>query len=118
MAGDGTKVSSYYEQLSFGFIDGVTAPYNANCRDALKTTVNAYFRIWEYKIFINPTNTAKLQLASNNFTTGTSNVYAYCDFTNIYGEFSRFADYNDTEQYVKLGSRLVGAWLSEIPTYR
>ena len=99
-------------------IDGITAPYNVNCRDAMKMTVNGSFRMWEHKNALKPSNTAKLQLALNSYTTGTSNVYAYCDFNNIYMEFARFADFENTKQYVKFTSRIVGAWFSDIGTYR
>ena len=99
-------------------MDGITAPFNTDCNDALKTTVDSTFRIWEYKIVVLPTNTAKFQLASNGFTTGTSNVYAYCDFTAIYSQFAKFADYDNYEQYIQFGSRTVGAMISDIPTYR
>ena len=110
--------SGYWEQAIFGFIDGITAPYNTNCNDALKTTNDSLFRIWQYKLVMVPTNTAKLQLAGNGFTTGTSNVYAYCDFTALYGEFAQFADYENYEQYISFASRIMGAWVSDIPTYR
>lgn len=96
----------------YGIIDGFTASYNTDCRDALKTTIDASFRLNQYKLVMVPTNTAKFQLAGTKFTTGTSNVYAYCDFTTVYSEFAKIQDYHAYENYIKLASRYAGAYFS------
>lgn len=49
---------------------------------------------------------------------GWSNTYAYCDFTAFYGQFAALTDFDDYEQYVTLGSRVVGAFISTIPTLK
>ena len=45
-------------------------------------------------------------------------MYTYCDFTSIYNEFAAFLDYENYEQYIVFMSRIVGASISSIPTYR
>lgn len=69
----------------------------------------------KYKMVYKPSSTAKLQLAANQFTTGTSNTYAFCDFTALYSEFAALAVYTDYEQYVTLSSRVMGSLVSDIP---
>ena len=51
--------NSYFEQVVFGYIDGITAPYNTNCNAALKQTNDSLFRIWDYRFLFMPQNTAK-----------------------------------------------------------
>ena len=109
--------TAYWEQFSYGLIDGTTANFNYECRDAMKVTINASFRINDYKLIYKPTNSAKLQLAVNNFTNGSSAVYNYCDFNHLYKEFAKFGDYNNWEQYINFGSRVAGSFVSDIPRY-
>jgi len=106
---------SYKEEMIYGLIDGTTADYNTSCRDALKTTVNGSFRVWQYKMVQLPQNTAKFQLSMTQFTSGTSNVYAYCDFTAMYTAFAELLVFSDYEQYITLSSRYMGAKISDLP---
>lgn len=91
---------AYWEQLAYGLVDGTTAQFNGACRDALKVTINATFRINDYKMVMYPQNTAKFQLATNQFTSGASTVYNYCDFNHLNSEFAKFGDYNNWEFYI------------------
>jgi hypothetical protein len=101
--------------MVYGLIDGTTAEYNTSCRDALKTTVSGSFRVWQYKAVALPANTAKFQLSVNQFMNGTSNTYAYCDFTAMYTAFAELLVFSDYEQYITLGSRYMGAYISDLP---
>jgi len=71
--------------------------------------------MYSYRMIYKPSSTAKAQLALNSFTTGTSNTYAFCDFTALYTELGALAVTSDYEQYVTLSSRVMGSLISDIP---
>ena len=108
---------AFWEQYAYGVVDGTTAQFNSACRDALKVTINASFRINDYKNFIIPSNNAKFQLAATNWSNGASTVYNYCDFNHLNTELSKFGDYNNWEFYINFFSRFSGSMLSDIPRY-
>jgi hypothetical protein len=75
---------AYYEQLTYGLIDGMAGQFDVNCANSLYGVVNGGFRANEFKMIANPKNTIKFQLAVKQFTESTNSVYAYCDFTQLY----------------------------------
>lgn len=109
------KPLGYWEEFTYGLIQGVTAEFNDSCRDALRMTVSGAFAVNQFKMVYKPTSTAKFNLAMNQFTTGTSQTYAYCDFTALYSQLAELAVTSDYEQYVTLSTRVMGAMISDIP---
>ena len=89
----------------YGIIDGSTTSFNTDCQDALSTVVGSAFGIFKYKNIADPRNTVKMNLSINNFTTGTNNVYAFCDFTHLYAQFTMLTDTTNYAQYIQIASR-------------
>ena len=56
---DAAVEDHYWENYSYGLIDGTTASFDTYCQDSLKLTINGFFRTWQYKFFVLPANTAK-----------------------------------------------------------
>ena len=56
---DAAVEDHYWEDYSYGLIDGTTASFDTYCQDSLKLTINGVFRTWQYKMLFLPSNTAK-----------------------------------------------------------
>jgi len=112
-----TKPLTYYEDMLYGIIDGLTGPFDPTCASSLYGVVNGGFRAVEYYKIYNPRSTIKFQLAITNFTESTNSVYAFCDFTHLYSQFAMLADTEDWEQYIQIGSRVSGSFLQSVPKY-
>ena len=110
-----TKPLSYYEDMLYGIIDGVTGPFDENCSAALYGVVNGGFRANQYKAVWNPTSTIKFNLAITNFVDSTNSMYAFCDFTHLYAQLAMLADTEDWEQYIQIGSRVSGSFVQQVP---
>ena len=95
--------------MIYGVIDGSTTSFNTDCQDALSTGVGSAFGIFKYKNIADPRNTVKMNLSINNFTTGTNNVYAFCDFTHLYAQFTMLTDTTNYAQYIQIASRSGGS---------
>ena len=57
---------------------------------------------------------AKFSLSNVNLTEATNQVYAFCDMTSLFSQFTKLADYNNPEQYIVLASRVGGAFINTV----
>ena len=101
-----------------GCIDSIVSSYNEYCRSGLATTVRSAFDVYDNINIINPQNIPKFNLASVNLTEATNIVYAYCDVSKLFDQFSTITDYSDPEQYITIGSRVSGSLVNTVPEMR
>lgn len=94
------KPLDYYENMVYGVIDGMTADFDANCKDSMYGVVGGGFSAFKYKNVAVPSNTIKFQMGLNQFTDSTNSVYTYCDFTHFFTQVAVLADWANWEQYI------------------
>lgn len=115
IAVENLKPLDYYENMVYGVIDGMTADFDANCKDSMYGVVGGGFSAFKYKNVAKPSNTIKFQMGLNQFTESTNSVYTYCDFTHFFNQLAVLADWEDWEQYIQVGSRSMGSFVQNVP---
>ena len=65
-----------------------------------------------------PTKTMKFAMSSNNLLESTNVIYAYCDFTHLYNEIAKLTNWRKWEQYVIIGGRIGGTFMTDFGKYK
>merc|ERR1719361_1464517 len=102
----------YYEMLLIGIIDGFTSNFNQPCRNGLAETVRNAFSVLDNIDIYNPTKIAKFTIANTGLTEATNMVFAYCDTKPLVSQFTLLADYKNWQQYITVGSRILGTLIN------
>ena len=118
IAGAIVKRAEYIEGMLVGAIEGFTSPFNTDCRDALTNTVTSSFDVLANINFYKPSELAKFNLANINLTEASNGVFTYCDITHLTAQYSTLVDYENPDQYIVLGSRIMGVFAGQWGPYR
>ena len=100
-----------------GLIQGLTAGFSVNCENGLTLAINSAFTVYTNREVYDPTKIMKFNIALNNLTEASNQVYAYCDVTSLTTEFTKLADYSDWPQYVAIASRAGGVFIADYWIY-
>ena len=70
------------------------------------------YRMKEFRAIYKPKNLIKFQIAFIQVIESSNSVYTFCDFNQLYDNFSmlwEFRDFAWIENYVQMGARVAGA---------
>lgn len=107
----------YLEMILLGTIEGLTADWASDCRDGMFNVINSAFRLVNFSALWLPQNTMKFGISLNDLFASTNMVYATCDFSAFFGQFSYLLDYTNWENYVVFASRIGGIFVSDFWGY-
>lgn len=96
-----------------GMFVGVTAVYSETCRGSLVGLVDSGLEMYKHIEVWLPWNLNKFGLAMNNLTTSSNEMFAFCDISHMYSEFTKLLEWQKWEQYVVLGARVGGVFITD-----
>lgn len=96
----------------YGVIDGMSGTFtNDVCTGGMTNVVDAASGMINNAAVYMPANVMKFSIASNNFQEAQNTVVAYCDFSGYGRQISKFTQYKQWENYIRVAGRVGGVFI-------